>query len=335
MSEKEKRDVVSTEKSNAVRFRDIVKMSDDIIKTAYPPEKNEEIEDTEKASVKKESINPFTEEKKPKGKLDADLAPDGRILVEDDPEKHKKDKELNREKKKTDKLKLKQAKRRRKLLSRIRELEPKLTAIRDKKAEAEDPAEFQKYRKKEERLSKKINELNQRAVSPDQFTPSSGFYIKARLFKIWVIVLVVLVLIIAVLSTALICVTYKNLKHYQGDSKLQRQSVNALNSEVSSLNEAKDTVTQEKESLEKENSELSEKVADLESEVADYKFENDQLQIKADFLIKNIRIVNGNFFRKTYHIYGCTKADYSSYWAYNKEQVEGKKGYTACSHCIK
>ena len=125
------------------------------------------------------------------------------------------------------------------------------------------------------------------------------------------------------------------MKHYRGDSRLQRESVNALNIEVSSLNEEKDSVTQEKESLEQENSELSEKIKTLEEQVADYKSENDQLQIKADFLLKNIRIVNGNFFKKTYHIYGCTKANYSSYWAYNKEQVEGKVGFTPCSHCIK
>lgn len=336
MSEKEKRDVVSTEKSDAVRFRDILKVSEDIMKTAYPSEKKEEeIPDTEKDTVKKESINPFTEEKKPKGKLDPDLAPDGRILVEDDPAKAKKDKERSRDKKKADKLKEKQAKRREKLLLKIRALEPKLALIRDRKVSTEDPREFQKYRKKEERLTKKINELNQRAVSPDQYTPSAGIYIKARLFKIWVIVLVVLVLIIAVLSTALISVTYKNLKHYQGDSRIQRQSVDALNNEVSSLNDEKNTVTREKASLEQENSELTEKVASLETELADCKYENGQLQIKADFLLKNIRIVNGNFFKKTYHIYGCTKANYSSYWAYNKEQVEGKAGYSACSHCIK
>lgn len=347
MSEKEKRDVVSTEKADAVRFRDILKVSDDIIKTAYPAkEVSEDIEDiedeNEEKAVKRESINPFTEEKKPKNKLAPELTPDGKILVEDDPKRHKKDKGLSREKKKTDKLKAKQGKRREKLLAKIRELEPKLSEIRDKKVSTEDPREFQKYRKKEERLSQKINELNQCAVSPDQFTPNSGFYIKARLFKMWVIILIFLVLVIIALSAALISVTYKNLKHYKGDSQLQRQSVDALSNEVSTLNSEKDSVTMEKSSLEKNVQELNEqittlnsKVAELESQVEDYKVKNNKLQGDSTFLKDHIRIVNGSFMNKTYHIYGCDKADYSSFWAYNKGQVEGKVGYTACSHCIK
>lgn len=329
MSEKNKRAVVFTEKTDDVRFRDIVKISDDIIQTAYPSEKADE---AEKVVLQRESINPFIEDKKQKA---TKLAPDGRILVEDDPIRGKRETEFNRRKRKSDKQRAKQTKRYEKLHSKIKKIEPKLALIRNKKRETENPAEFQRLCKKEEHLSKKIGALDKKAVSPDQVAPVAGFYIKARIFKMWIVALVVLVLITAVLSTALISVTYKNLKHYQGDSKLQRQSVNALNSEVSSLNEEKDIVTQKNKSLEKENSELSEKISELQTEVSDYKSENEQLQIKADFLLKNIRIVNGNFFRKTYHIYGCTKADYSSYWAYNKEQVEGKKGYIACPHCIK
>ena len=91
----------------------------------------------------------------------------------------------------------------------------------------------------------------------------------------------------------------------------------------------------EKDSAAGEVESLTQKVSSLEKELQNKKKENDSLKPKAEFLDDHILIVNGSIFKKTYHKYGCDKIDYSSFKAYNKEQVQGKFGFTPCSHCIK
>ena len=359
MSEKEKRDVTPRKKTDAVRFRDILKESEEIMKTAYPAEKETKKEASEESEIEvcdeiveiaereeiipeKEVINPFTEEKLPKGKLDADFTPDGKMLIEDNPEKAKSDKKRSREQAK---IKIKHARqnlKREKLLVKIKELEPKLAEVRKEKEEAEGTAEFDKLVKKERRLSNKINDLNQRAVSPKQLTASTGFYMRARNFKIWVVVLVVMVLTIITLSAMLFSYIYDDLTHFKGDSAAQRESVDRLSGEVSSLNKEKDSVSEEKSALEKKVKDLNKKVeelnkknSDLEDQVADYKKKNEELSPKAKFLDDHIVIVNGDFWGKTYHKFGCSDLDTSSFWAYNIEQVDGKFGYEKCPKCIK
>ncbi len=275
-------------------------------------------------------FNPFVEEKKvkPRGILDADYSPDGAVLIEDKTVPKK----VAKERENLKKNKLKQEKKREKLLAKIKELEPKLKEIQKQKAASEGTLKFNDYEKKESRLKAKIADLQQRAVSAEQFTPNSGFYIKARYFKMWVVVLVILIVIIVLLSAALISATYRDLAHFRGDSVTQRASVDKLND---ILNEEKNSATEEKNSLEEKINNLTEENERLTEKITEYEETHEELQEKADFLDEHIYIVNGGVFKKTYHIYGCSKINYSSFWAYNKEQIDGKMGYSPCSRCIK
>ena len=88
-----------------------------------------------------------------------------------------------------------------------------------------------------------------------------------------------------------------------------------------------------------ENYRMNQQIEQLEGQLEDIGKDNDSLQDKinelsdkADFMDNYIKVVENNS-EKTYHTYGCEYFDDSSFWAYNKEQVVGKSGYTGCPYC--
>ena len=84
--------------------------------------------------------------------------------------------------------------------------------------------------------------------------------------------------------------------------------------------------------LDKQLTESREECSTLSSRVTDLESENETLKKKADFMDNYIKVVEDDG-QKTYHTYGCSYFDGSSFWAYNSEQVVGESGYTRCPYC--
>jgi len=98
-----------------------------------------------------------------------------------------------------------------------------------------------------------------------------------------------------------------------------------LAKQVTNLENTNKTLSTELDNARDLNSEYSSRISTLETENREYKK-------KADFMDQYIKVVEDDG-QKTYHKYGCSYFDDSSFWAYNESQVVGQEGYTRCPYC--
>lgn len=77
---------------------------------------------------------------------------------------------------------------------------------------------------------------------------------------------------------------------------------------------------------------LNETVSTLENKNNDLRDLVDEYEPKATFMDNYIKVISDDG-KNTYHTYGCTYFDESSFWAYNNAQVINNSNYRKCPYC--
>ncbi len=123
--------------------------------------------------------------------------------------------------------------------------------------------------------------------------------------------LTIIIAVMGVILIAIMILTTNQMNSLRDDINSQEDENSRLNDTIDGLNE---TIS----SLETEKSNLYDRINEYEP--------------KATFMDKYIKVIadDGKY---TYHTYGCSYFDESSFWAYNEAQVVDNDRYTKCPYC--
>ncbi len=208
-----------------------------------------------------------------------------------------------------------------------------------------DPKRREKFMKETAKLEERIQKTKEALSAISQSSEADALRPKIKWLWAGVISLAVLV-VVAVVGIYLV---YNNAslfrQNYHGEmetSEALREEKDALETEISllsdeisSLKKEITTLDEEIEKYEKEAEEYETKLDELNTAIETLEKEKKAVSQKAEWLDDACRIVvadEGSMY-KTYHTYDCEKWEDYSYWIYNKEQIEGKAGYTKCTDC--